>query len=408
MTARAPWGPGESFLLPEILELARQGNELTVLPLRPGRRLAAGAEAALVATLGVSLPLLGRAVIVRALLQMARRPRAAMRLLWTLATTSGGVVKAMKNLAVLPKGLSLAWECQRRRVEHIHAHWASTPSTAAYVAAAWTGLPWSVTAHRWDIAENNMLREKARTAAFVRAISQRGAHELRAVLPRHHWGKVRVIHVGVRIQPPVTSAPFGVATAPGGGGVPAIASVGNLIPLKGHAYLIEACAKLKGRNIAVHCHIFGDGPLRLALERLAKELGVDCLIDFHGQVPHDQLLAHFAMGAFSFVVHPSIETPKGEKEGIPVALMEAMASGIPVISTPTGSIAELLGDGAGIMVPPQDADALASAIEGLLQSSRRRAKLAGRARELIEGSFLLSSVSRQLSDAMAGETCGRG
>jgi len=121
-----------------------------------------------------------------------------------------------------------------------------------------------------------------------------------------------------------------------------------------------------------------------------------CNIKFLGRLPHEQLLGLYAEGRVDVVVLPSIVTGDDVREGIPVALMEAMSYGIPVISTRTGGIPELLGDGSGIMVEEKDAESLAGAIEKLINDPDYYALTGMRGREKIERDFNLSLISERL------------
>jgi len=119
---------------------------------------------------------------------------------------------------------------------------------------------------------------------------------------------------------------------------------------KGHKYLFEACRILSDRGVKYKCLIAGDGPLEDELREMVKKLKLNDSIEFLGRLPHEKLFDLYGRGEIQVVVLPSIITEDAEKEGIPVALMEAMSYGIPVISTKTGGIPELIGDGSGIMI----------------------------------------------------------
>lgn len=399
VTAQTPYGPGEAFILPEVIELQRRGHDVTVFPLRPGRTLAQGNEPAEVGKFTGYIPLLSLGVLVRATKLAAARPRLTARVVRDVLRSSGSGGKILKNLVVVPKGLVLGEEIKNRGVEHIHAHWASTPSTAAYIASLYSQVPWSFTAHRWDIAEGNMLQEKAATSKFVRAIDVRGSEEMKLQLGGPLRDKVVVVHVGVNLL-----------SIDGAGKAPisaTVACIANLVPKKGHEYLIEAASILKQRGLNVKYVLFGDGPLRQQLAELINRLDLAGEIEFRGAVPHDELLALLISGAISLVVLPSIETPDGEKEGIPVALMEAMAAGLPVISTTTGGIPELLGEGAGILVPPQDGEALAEAIERLVKDPELQYKIGAKGKEKVEKEFAISSVVGKMVELFTQDSEGK-
>jgi len=387
ITAQTPYGTGETFVLPEVIELQRQGHEVAVFPLRPDKKLAQGQEPAMVRERTVRIPLLNFSVFVKALKLSLLKPKLICKVLFDVLRHSGSGKKILKNLVVIPKGLALGAEIKKRGFDHIHAHWASTPSTAAYIAALYSGVSWSFTAHRWDIAEGNMLEVKVRSSKFTRAIDINGAEEIKKQISPYLWQKIRVIHVGV-ILPSFHSAVQKETLT--------IACVANLVVKKGHEYLLKACSKLQQRGINFSCLLFGDGPLRGKLQQITTDLELDGIVKFCGRIAHDEILKLYSTGAVSVLVLPSIENKDGEKEGIPVALMEAMAAGVPVISTTTGGIPELLDNGAGILVPPEDSADLANAIERLLKYPELRRELGIKGREKVEKEFAIDSVVRKM------------
>ena len=232
-----------------------------------------------------------------------------------------------------------------------------------------------------------MLEVKVKSSKFTRAIDINGAEEIKKQIPSYLWQKIKVIHVGVAL--PLFRSTVQKETF-------TIACVANLVLKKGHEYLLRACSRLQQRGINLHCLLFGDGPLRDKLQQMASKFDLNNVIKFCGSVAHDEILKLYSTGAASVVILPSIETKDGEKEGIPVALMEAMAAGVPVISTTTGGIPELLDNGAGILVPPEDSEALANAIERLFKDAELRRELGIKGREKVEKEFAIDSVVREM------------
>jgi len=303
ITAQTPYGTGETFVLPEVIELQRQGHEVAVFPLRPDKKLAQGQEPAMVRERTVRIPLLNFSVFVKALKLSLLKPKLICKVLFDVLRHSGSGKKILKNLVVIPKGLALGAEIKKRGFDHIHAHWASTPSTAAYIAALYSGVSWSFTAHRWDIAEGNMLEVKVRSSKFTRAIDINGAEEIKKQISPYLWQKIRVIHVGV-ILPSFHSAVQKETLT--------IACVANLVVKKGHEYLLKACSKLQQRGINFSCLLFGDGPLRGKLQQVTTDLELDGIVKFCGRIAHYEILKLYSTGAVSVLVLPSIENNDGE------------------------------------------------------------------------------------------------
>jgi glycosyltransferase involved in cell wall biosynthesis len=258
----------------------------------------------------------------------------------------------------------------------------------AMLAARIAEIPWSVTAHRWDIAENNLLRDKAESASFVRVISAHGAEELCRIVGLDGF-EPSVLYMGVDLPLPAPPKPH---TGP-----LRIVTPARLVEKKGHEYLLEAVQALRSRGIALHVDIAGDGPLGPALRQKATDLGLQNDVVFLGTIPHDELLRRMEIPEWDAVVLPSVVTRSGQLEGIPVALIEALARGVPAVGTDTGGTPELLGEGAGILVPPRDPETLAHALERLATHPELRADLARAGRARVEERFDVDRVASALA-----------
>jgi glycosyltransferase involved in cell wall biosynthesis len=293
-----------------------------------------------------------------------------------------------KNLAAYPKALWLA-DCARDiGADHVHAHRASAASTLAMLAGEMTGIPWSFTAHRWDIFEDNLLGEKVRRARFARFIARSGVEEARRVAGRVLDEKAVVIHMGVPLP-----AAGGMAVRPSG--TPVLLCPASLTSRKGHRYLLEAVALLVRNGVDVDLWLAGQGPERDALRARVVSLGIAGRVRFLGQMPQAQILDWYRTGQIFSVVLPSLH------EGIPVSLMEAMSCGVPVISSRVGGTPELLEAGAGLLVPPADPAALADAITSLLEDARLWARTARIGRDRVEREFAIERVVSQLEERFA-------
>jgi glycosyltransferase involved in cell wall biosynthesis len=201
---------------------------------------------------------------------------------------------------------------------------------------------------------------------------------------------MRVVHCGV----PVHRLRMELA-----GRVPGrILGVGRLDPIKGFEHLIDACAKLAEQGADFECHIVGEGPLRPALERRIVRLGLQGRVLLLGARPQEQVQA--AMREASVFVLACVVTPKGDRDGIPVALMEAMATGLPVVSTDVSGIPELVIDGVtGRLAPPGDAQALADCLVNLLSDRSKAQQLALAARAHVEREFNVTTEAGKLHAA---------
>jgi glycosyltransferase involved in cell wall biosynthesis len=394
VTANLPHGSDEAFIMPEIRELMRRGHEVLVIPRSPQGRIIHGHGFLQYARREA---LYSPRVIRAAAGAMLARPRRTIAATRPLLDSRSAMV-AIKNFAIVPKALWLAGTAVRWRADHIHCHWAGTTATVAMLASRISGIPWSFTAHRWDIVENNLLVEKVNSASLARFISEDGLNMARA-LGVQLADKTRVLHMGVTIPESITRwhGPRQVVLCPA-----------RLVEVKGHRFLLEAWRILQRLGQEAELWVAGQGELRAQLEELREKLGLTASVKFLGGLPHKELLKLYEQAPVSAVVLPSIDLGNGFHEGIPVALIEAMSYGIPVVATSTGGTAELVIPGTGLLVPPANPAALADAIGSLLRDSKWNAQIghAGRQR-VIEGFDIVRVTSDLLKEFEAAAPVGK-
>lgn len=369
ITASLPYGTTEVFAIPELRELRARGHEVRLAPMS---RYAAipPSDALPFVPHTLYAPLVSKTTLGNGALQAALRPgRAAGVLHRVLQGQPRNIAK--KNLAVFPRALWLARVARAWGADHIHGYWASVAATAAMIAGEVSGIPWSFTAHRWDIVQPNAFPAKLESARFARFISQDGLELARPVAGPLLDQKGVLIRMGVPLdaeaaQP--TPLPVGTDLR--------VICAATLIPRKGHRYLLEALAELKGCGLRVTLTLAGKGELQGALEAQADRLGIRDQVTFLGNVDHAELLRLYESGAFDAFVLPSLH------EGISVAVMEAMSYALPVIATDVGGTKELLTEDAGHLVPAESVPHLVGALRDLIEHPDRRRRLAqtGRAR----------------------------
>jgi len=390
VTSSLPYGKKEAFIVPEISELKERGHEVLIVPTYPRGEVLHGDVKPLMSHV-VSEPLLSIGITRAAIKSFAGSPARTFEVLnRLLGSRSVGVL--LRNLAVYPKGLWLADLARSWSADHIHAHWSTVPATMALVAGEISKLPWSVTAHRFDIAEDNLLDTKARRACFIRAINRRGAQEIMDRISSKA-PPPSVIHMGVALPPAREREPRHDDRR-----VPCVVVPANLLEVKGHTYLLEAVRLLVDRDVRVRVDLAGDGPLREKLMGEVEKLELRDGVTFLGLLPHEKLLEKMQAGDWDMLVLPSIVTDSGEKEGIPVAIIEAMSCRVPVVSTATGGIPELFeGVDDALLVPPKDPAALAEAIERLIKDTGLRKHLVESGRRRVEESFTIEQVVSELA-----------
>ncbi|HSD19711.1 MAG TPA: glycosyltransferase family 4 protein [Anaeromyxobacter sp.] len=387
--------PTETFILHELLELRRQGLEIDVYPLlgaAPGPRHP-GADEMIVRTRyhrGLS-----REVLEAQLHWLRTRPRAYLRA-WgrALRGNLGSPGFLARALVVVPRAAFIARQVEERGHRHVHAHWATHPALAALVVKELTGTGYSFTAHAHDLyVDRTMLDEKIREARFVVTISEYNRALLRDLYGEAAAKKTSIIRCGVdpaRFQPRPQPARKGPAI---------IACVAGLRDYKGHRYLVDACATLRERGVSFRCLLVGDGPERAALVKQVAALALG-EVELLGAQPQDEVRKLLATA--DVVVHPSVVTRTGMMDGIPVALMEAMAMACPVVSTRVSGIPELVHDGkTGLVVEQRDAAALADAIQRLIEDPALARRLGMAGRRVVLREFTLERNGARLIERFA-------
>lgn len=398
----------ETFVLREIDELERQGQPLRLVPLLRDDPPTVHEEAEPWIRRALFTPFLSPAILTANLRMFGRGPA---RYLWLIGRLAAGTATSpdflVRTLAFFPKSVYLAERLEREGIRHVHAHFATHPATAALVASVLTDLTFSITAHAHDIQVNQeLLEEKLHRARFVRTISEFNRRFLRERYPDVDPEKLRVIHVG--IEPERYGA--GGRREPGAGGEPGgadpepplLLAVGSLKPYKGFPVLLDACARLRSAGISFRCVIAGGGPLREALEERIARHGLEEHVSLLGPVPQRRV-PRLLSRASAFVL-PSVVQPDGQTEGIPVALMEAMAAGLPVVTSRLSGIPELVEDGVhGRLTEPGDPDALARAVADLLEGPDRAEEMGRAGRERVRREFALEPCTAALLEALDAE-----
>jgi colanic acid/amylovoran biosynthesis glycosyltransferase len=378
----------ETFVLDELLELERQGVRVHVFSLKKPddgifhadvARLRAGvtyldepprlASSTLLAahrTLLTEDPLRYGAALAAAL----RRPRRA---------TLKHFLRAGYIAALLPA----------HEIGHLHAHFASTAASVALHVHRLTRVPYSLTAHAKDVYRDDLdrrqLATKLRRARFAVTISDYNKAYLARLAP---GSRLIRIYNGLDLERFANSAREPAEP-------PLVLAVGRLVEKKGFAVLVRACALLRDRGRSFRCAIVGKGELESELHALVARLGLEGRVELTGPVPREALVDVYDRAAV--VVAPCVVGSDGNRDGLPTVLVEAMALGIPVVATDVTGIPELVEPGrTGTLVPQGDSEALASALERLLEEPQAARALAREARRRVERSFDLHANVAEL------------
>ena len=319
------------------------------------------------------------AVLCRGLLAVARVPALPLktRLFW---------------LAYLAEALLLGDWMRRRDLPHLHVHFGGAVATVGMLTSQAWRLPYSLTIHGPEELQNTAsyhLRQKLAQASFIVCISDFCRSQLQQITPPAQWLKFSVIRLGVADtlldRPAQHSDADGTAAHPVG-----LLCVGRLVPEKGQRLLLQAVDRLRQRGLHLHLTLAGDGVDRASLQQEAAVLDLTAHVTFAGSLAHATALDLCA--AADIFVLPSFA------EGIPVALMEAMALEVPCISTTVAGIPELIGSGVnGMLVPPSNLEALTATLARLITDPPLRHRLATAARQQVQEHYRLGSNLQQLA-----------
>lgn len=370
----------ETFILNEVLELQRQGVDVHVISLYPpddGRFHAAVAELKNPVVYVPEMRLhqaFSELLRDRSLVQpMLGRLGAALDYLLDLGEAQG--------TPVLKRALAVALAMARLRLHHVHAHFATIAARTALTCRMLTGASYSFTCHAKDIYRDTVSpTEFARLldeAAFAVTVCDANRDYVLERLAPGRGDKLLRLYNGVDLSRFVAT-PDAERASP-----PEILAVGRLVPKKGFHVLLDACALLKGRGTAFRCVLVGDGEEKAALEAQVDRLQLRDVVTLTGALSQESIVP--LMRTASIAALPCVEDDQGNRDALPTTLLEALACGLPCVSTPVGGVPEIIEEGVnGHLVPQNDAVSLAAAIERLLadRAACRRFGAAGRSRAL--------------------------
>lgn len=366
----------ETFIVTEVLAHERAGATLEIFSLRPSydshfqdavSRVRAPVTYLVPPDEGIKATHLWDALL---------RADATLPDLWSRMTAARGV-----GVREAFQALELARHIRLRGIDHLHAHFATSAASVARLAAALTGVPFSLTAHAKDIFHDDVnradLARKIGDAAAVVTVSDFNLRFLRGEFPEDA-AKIHRVYNGLDLAQFPHASPADRE--------PSILAVGRLIEKKGFADLIDACHVLKTRGVPFSCRVVGAGELHGALTARVAERGLRARVELTGPRPQPEVIA--LMHEAAVFAAPCVVGTDGNRDGLPTVLLEAMAAGAACVSTPVTGIPEVIQHGVtGLLVPERSPLALADALQALLTDVATRRALAHRARQLIEREF---------------------
>jgi glycosyltransferase involved in cell wall biosynthesis len=275
-------------------------------------------------------------------------------------------------------------------IDHVHAHFAGMAARTAFWVAKFFPITFSFTAHANDIfTPRNFeigLEKLIQTARLIITETDYSENFLRERFPERA-DRIHRVYNGLNL------AEFGHANF--ASDPPLIVAIGRLIAKKGFANLIRACALLVEHRISFRCEIFGEGPLENQLRAQIEELGLQERVQLLGAKPQHDLREHLARA--NVFVMPSVAEAEGGMDNLPTVIMEAMAAGLPVVSTRIGGIPEMIVENeTGFLVQPEDAIALVGAIEKVTNDRSLGQRLGQAGYERAQKLFSIEKNARDL------------
>jgi glycosyltransferase involved in cell wall biosynthesis len=382
-----------TFIDREIRALRSRGVNVRVISIRRPHTILARDQEQLQAITSYLLPVSWRKLITGHLRFFLKKPVIYFEtLIELLKSHHPNLAARQKTILHFAEGVYAAEWIRGQKCDHIHAHFVDRASTAALVASRLLNVPYSVTAHANDIyVRPELLDLKFSRASFVATCTVYNRRHLEKEFRLN--GKLHCFYHGLELddyQPEVRLSPE----------IPRITSVGQLKEKKGFSFLIEACQILREKGYAFECQIIGDGPLGSTLEQQIHDLALESYVTLCGALPHESVIDQ--MKTSTMFVLPCITGSDGDRDGIPNAILEAMAMQLPVISTTHSGIPEVITDEVnGLLVPPADAKALAQAMARLLDQPAVRRQMGERGRQTVTENFdAMQNAGRLLQQMM--------
>jgi glycosyltransferase involved in cell wall biosynthesis len=367
--------PSQTFVTNELAELRRQGVPVDVVSLETG--LVHDPSATYLSSLSPGKP---GVLLANARLAL-RHPRRYLRFLQLVAAYRSEMGHAPDKVRWYLLPLLLP-QLAARGTTRLHAHFAWSGAAAADLLSALTGLPWSVTLHANDIfSKQRNLARKLRDADLLVTVCRYNEDWM-----REHVGLTRdVAQVVCGVEVP--ERPWPSLNSPD------VVTVGRLVEKKGVDTLLRAAALLRRTRPDLTVDVVGDGPLMGELTALVESLDLQGCVRMLGARDHEESLARIA-GARVFAL-PCRIASDGDRDSMPLVVKEAMVRDVPCVGTDVAAVPEMLDDGCGLLVPPDDPEALAEALDRLLSDESLRQQVVARARaRALERFTLHGEVSR--------------
>ncbi len=359
----------ETFIVNEILELERQGLEIFIFSLKPPEGGRFHPNISMVQAPVTYLPEYGQKEFWGFLKENWDQLKIHS---WNLGPALEYAFREDLNKGMIPfmQALNLSLLLKKHNLSHLHAHFASLPAYVAMLANLISGISYSFTAHAKDIynyqINQELLKDKIQKAQFVITVSEFNRLHLLNLYGNGNEPKIKVVYNGINLN---LFSPDGQIPRQNN----LILTVGRLVPKKGFEDLIEACSILKNQAQNFICKIVGAGELEPVLRQKIVEKNLHGEVELTG--PKTQIEVIELLKQATLFCLPCVIAPDGNRDGLPTVLLEALAMGLPAVSTKLTGVPEIIDHNQdGLLVEPNSPVELSESLRILLKDSALREK----------------------------------
>jgi glycosyltransferase involved in cell wall biosynthesis len=382
------------FVLREIRQLRRDGWNIVVGALRPMHGTPRAHDFEDLAGCAIPARWISFDLVAGFLFMLFSRPRECWECLRIILAPQGNPARFVKMLYTLLSAMRVAWRVRNANVELVRAHFLHTEALAARFIGLLLGVPYSVTVYTVFVELPEMvIRDIVSHAASLVADTHQTGRFLTSfgIEP----DRIRVVHNSVNMEQFPQRMP-GKATDP-----PIVLGVGRLDPKKGFDVLISACSILRERGVQFRCVIVGEGAERGKLLRMRARLKLENYVEMGGELSFAEVKPWYYKAAVFAM--PSVVTLEGQTDGLPTVVIEAMASGLPIVGSSVGGIPEAVQEGVnGFLVPANEPAKLADRLQLLLEQKNLRAQFGSESRRIAGAQFSLDKKAMVLSQLIHG------
>ncbi|MFY8350754.1 glycosyltransferase [Pseudoalteromonas sp. SSM20] len=381
----------ETFILNEVMAIADNGIDVTLYPLQKEKASVVHPSALALMDKVTFTPFISFKIVAALLKVFFAQPITFLKTLFNVIrynlVCSNFLLGAV---AFFPKAVYLSTLFKKKGIEHIHAHFANHPAMVAYVIYQLSGIGYSFTAHGSDLHKRQqMLKEKFDAAEFAVMISKYNEDFFYQHTKIEKSHKLHIVRCGVDTESfrPKSEKQEKVIK---------ILCVASLREVKGHRYLIDACSLLKKRGISFRLTLIGDGPMRDNIESQIESLKLNEHVTLLGSQPQEVIQKNLAENDIFTLT--SFQTSSGNREGIPVVIMEAMACGLPIVASNVSGIPELVEDGvSGLLCETQNPQSIADKLLELCNDDAKRRGMGIQGRKIVLEEFDLQKNANKLA-----------